>query len=356
VLGWSKLPDFWRFQLAGWAAFVVVTFPLKIELTGNVFGALVLCLARDGSSFLLTLALRLLYRAFWSDEGGRMAALIIAACTIVGFLQNGLFFLLREIITNEPEIFRMRSMAFNVFYERTGLLYGWSFLYFGMRQMLTGKQRQLELALAKSAQQGAEIQMLRAQMSPHFLFNALNMIQTEVQEINASLGRMIQSLADFLRFSLDHSQDELVPLGQEFDAALDYLQVEKMRLGDTLEFHCEIEDAARTVAVPGIILQPLAENAVKYGLDTSDVPLHVSVHVSQFGTKTLQITVSNTGRWLEPTPRHKAGHVGLQNLRRRLELLYPGKHHIEIIDRDGWVTITIRFPLYENPETRPDCG
>ncbi|MCK9589016.1 MAG: histidine kinase [Terrimicrobiaceae bacterium] len=285
-----------------------------------------------------------------------MAAFIVAGCIVGGLLQNGFFYLFGDLLPSEGEIFLRRTMAFHVFYERTGVLFGWSFLYFGVRHALQGRQRKLELALAKSAQQGAEIQMRRAQMSPHFLFNALNMIQTEVQKINSGLGRMIQSLADFLRFSLDHSQDELVPLGQEFDAARDYLQVEQMRLGDKLVFHCEIEDAARTVAVPGIILQPLAENAVKYGLDTSEVPLRVSVHVSQFGTKTLQITVSNTGRWLEPAPRQKTSHIGLENLRRRLALLYPEKHRVETIESDGWVTVSIRLPLYETPETRPDCG
>ena len=264
---------------------------------------------------------------------------------VIGSLFSGLFFLLREALPLEGEIFRNRSMAFSVFYERIGLLYGWSFLYFGIRHALQGKQHQLELALAKSAKQGAEIQMLRAQMNPHFLFNALNSIQANVENVNADLGCMVQSLADFLRFSLDHSHDDFIPLGREFDAMRDYLAVEKIRFRDGLEFHCEMDEQTRPVLVPGIILQPLVENAVKYGRDTSEPPLRVSVHVARRDTTTLQITVSNSGEWLEPTPREKQSHLGLQNLRRRLELIYPDKHRLDIAHRDGWVTITICLPI-----------
>ncbi len=342
---WSKLPLFWRFQLAGWSAFVVVTLPLKIDIMGSVSAALFLSVTRDGTSFLLTLALRALYRAYWSEKGGQMAVLIIGACTGAGMLQNGLFILLRETLPLDSEIFRYRSIAFSVFYERVGLLYSWSFLYFGMRQALQGKQHQLELALAKSARQGAEIQMLRAQMNPHFLFNALNSIQTNVETVNPNLGRMVQSLSDFLRFSLDHSDRDFLPLGREFDAMCDYLAVEKSRFREKLECHCEIDELARAVLVPGIILQPLVENAVKYGRETSEPPVRIRVQIVRVGASTLQIIVSNSGEWLEPASRDKESHLGLQNLRRRLVLIYPDKHQLDIVHRDGSVTVTICLPI-----------
>lgn len=337
----------------GWAAFVIATFPNKFEFMHGVPAALFLCLTRDGSSFLLTLALRKIYRRFWSDHGDRMTTLIIVACSLASILQNGLFFVLRDILPLDAELFRIPGVAFSVFYERMGLLYGWSFLYFGMRHALQDRQRRLELALARNAQQGAELQMLRAQMNPHFLFNALNMIQTEVVKINPALGRMIQSLADFLRFSLDHTQDELVSLEKEFEAARDYLEVEKIRLGEKLDFHCAIDEEVRGVAVPGIILQPLVENAVKYGLNTSESPLRIRIVIRRRVSR-LEIIVSNTGHWLEPAPRHKESHLGLQNLRRRLELLYPSKYRLDTAAQEGWVTIAIEIPLYELEKKRPN--
>ncbi|MBN8712208.1 MAG: hypothetical protein BGO12_08505 [Verrucomicrobia bacterium 61-8] len=331
--------------MAGWAAFVMVTFPLKIELTGAFGVALFLCLVRDGSSLILTLALRSLYRRYWTENAGRMAGIVILGCTAAGLLQSGVFFLLREFLPLEAEIFRYRSIAFSVIYERIGLLYGWSFLYLGIRHALQSRQRQLELALAKTAQQGAELQMLRAQTNPHFLFNALNTIRAGVEEASPPLGRMVQSLSDFLRFSLDHSQSDLIPLGREFDAMRDYLAVEKVRFGDSLEFVCEIEPSLREALVPGIILQPLVENAVKYGQETSEFPLSVAVRITAPTAQTTRMEIVNSGHWLEPRTRGKESHLGLQNLRHRLELLYPDRHRLDIAGKDGSVRVRLEIPV-----------
>ena len=311
---------------------------------GNLPAAMFLCLARDGSSLLLTLVLRTVYRAFWADNGIRMAVVIVTACTVSGVLQNGLFYLLRETFPLDAELFRIPGMAFSVFYERMGLLYGWSFLYLGMRHALQSRQHQLELALAKSAQQGAELQMLRAQTNPHFLFNALNAIRAGVEEASPSLGRMVQSLSDFLRFSLDHSQSDLIPLGREFDAMSDYLAVEKVRFGDSLEFICEIDPSLREALVPGIILQPLVENAVKYGQETSECPLRVAVLTTAPNAQTIRMEVVNSGHWLEPRTREKESHLGLRNLRHRLELLYPARHCLDIAKTGGSVRVRLEIP------------
>lgn len=314
-------------------------------LAGSVTGALILCAVRDGSSFLLTLAIRQIYRTFWSNEIGRMVALIAVTCAVAGLLQNGFFVLFRSLVSSEGEFRLAHSIVFDVFYERTGLLFGWSFLYFGIRHAIEGIQRDLRLALIESERRQAQLQMLRSQMNPHFLFNALNSIQINVEKVNADLGRMVQSLSDFLRFSLDHSHDDYIPLGREFDAMRSYLQVEEIRFRSKLEFHCEIDEQARAVPVPGIILQPLVENAVKYGRDTSKPPLRITVRIARRDAATLQISVSNSGEWLEPAPREKESHLGLQNLRRRLGLIYPEKYTLDIASHDGWVTITILIPV-----------
>lgn len=338
-------PLFWRFQLLGWMTFIVATLPLKYMLTGSIVGTLILCLVRDGGSFLITLGLRCIYRSFWSNSGIRMASLIMLSCACGGLLQFASLFSIRSFITNESEFHLARSLSLSTFYERTGLLFAWSFLYCGIRYALASTQQELRLALFESEHRRAQLQMLRAQINPHFLFNALNSIQSNVEAVNAELGRMVQSLSDFLRFSLDHSYDDFIPLGREFAAMRDYLAVEKVRFRDKLEFHCEIDERSGDVLVPGIILQPLVENAVKYGRETSEPPLRIAIHVARRDAVTLQIIVSNSGEWLEPVPREKESHLGLQNLRRRLELIYSDKHRMEITHCDSWVTITIYLPI-----------
>lgn len=340
----SHISLFWRFQLAGWAVFIAVTFPLKIMLTGSLTDALILCAVRDGSSFFLTLGLRRIYGVFWSNQVGRMVTVIVVSCAVAGLLQNGFFFLLHAFVSSEGEFRFAHSKAFDVLYERTGLLFGWSFLYFGVRHAVEGVQRDLRLALIESEKRQAELQMLRSQMNPHFLFNALNTIRNGVEKTNAQLGSTVESLADFLRFSLDHVRDDFIPLGREFDAVQNYLQVEKARFRDKLEYECHIDEEARCVPTPGIVLQPLVENAIKYGQETSGFPLRLRVLVTRQAAA-LKIVVANTGNWLEPAPRGKTSHIGLENLRHRLALLYPGQQRLDIAPASGWVTITIHLPI-----------
>lgn len=340
----SKLSMFWRFQIAGWMTFVIVTFPLKLVLFGGADTALTISLVRDGSSFLLTLALRRIYRTYWTDEIGRMIGLIVGSCALAGILQAGFLLLLNPVVSSAAELSITKAKEFDVLYERTGLLFAWSFLYFGIRHAIEGIKRDLRLALIESEKRQAQLLMLRAQMNPHFLFNALNTIRNGVEKANAQLGSTVESLADFLRFSLDHVRDDFIPLGREFDAVQNYLKVEKARFRGNLEYECHIEDEARTCPAPGIVLQPLVENAIKYGQETSGFPLRLRVLVTREAAA-LKITVANTGDWLEPAPRGKTSHIGLENLRYRLALLYPGQQRLDITSASGWVTITVHLPI-----------
>ncbi len=331
-----RISIFWRFQLVGWAVFIIASFPLKLDLMGSFSAALFLCLVRDGSSFLLTVGLRSIYRSYWSDNFVAMAALIIAVCTLGGLSQSAFFSIMRDFVPVNGEIFPTRWMEFSLFYERAGLLYAWSFLYFGIRHAIEGIQRKLKLALL-------EIQMLRAQMNPHFLFNALNTVLAEIGKPREHLKALVRALSAYLQYSLETRNSERVLLGQEYDAIVSYLAVEKARFQEKLVIECRIDADARNALVPGIMIQPLVENAIKYGRRTSPRPLKVRVVVMNLDSNGVQIEVSNTGKWIEPDPAGTIGGIGLENMRRRLKLLYPEFHNFDISCNDGWVTVQIQM-------------
>ena len=247
-------PFFWRFQIVGWLAFIVVTFPLKLNITGGIAGALLLCVTRDGSSFLLTLGLRSIYRRFWSDQIGPMAAVIVAACMVGGIAQAGLFFASYPLLPFQGEILFTRSMEFNLLYERIGLLFGWSFLYFAIRLLITGEQRETQLARVESEYRAAELRLLRSIMNPHFLFNALNFVRSELLGKYESLAKVVQAFTNYLQYSLITRNETFVAAGQEFDAIEGYLVVEKARFGSEVEIECRIDAEGRQVQVPGFIL------------------------------------------------------------------------------------------------------
>jgi two-component system LytT family sensor kinase len=342
---WRHVPLFWRLQLMGWTVFAILVFPVNMVLSGTVAAAFCSVIVRNGFSFALTLGMRAIYAKVYHKlkKPGWIAATIFIASMTAGLLQLPFHYVLGDLFPFEEKTIFDQSIYLAIFYYRTGLFTCWSLMYFGIRQMREVIEDELRLALIKSEKRGAELQMLRAQMNPHFLFNALNAILAAIDKPREQLKALVRALADYLRYSLETRNEERVQLGQEYDAILSYMAVEKARFREKLEIECIIDPDARKLLVPGIIIQPLVENAIKYGRKSSPHPLKVRVNISTFDSDCVQIEVSNTGKWIEPNPSNTLGGVGLENLKSRLNLLYPNSHSFRISSENGWVTVQIQI-------------
>jgi len=180
-------------------------------------------------------------------------------------------------------------------------------------------------------------------MNPHFLCNSLTTIEAGLGKQSPHVRDMVQALADYLHYSLTHRNDDFVPMGEEYDALMGYLTLERARLDGKLNIDCQIDNQARKALVPGIILQPLVENAIKYGRETSPSPLQLRLRVSRADPE-IQMEVSNSGHWIEKEKSRTAGGVGLENLQRRLVLLYSGEHRMEISKKEDSVSVQIFIP------------
>jgi LytS/YehU family sensor histidine kinase len=339
-----RISLFWRFQIVGWAVAIAAFFPLKLDLTNNLHQALALAFVRDGSSFFLTLALRRIYRKFWSNNGVHMATLLIAACAIAGAAQNVLFYLLRHILPLTAEIFRTHFMTFNILYERTGLLFAWSFLYFGIKIWLEERAKERRLNEEREMREQIELQMLRSLTNSHFLCNALSTIQRTLDNGRQGAGEMVQAMSDYLNYSLKHRSDNVVPLGEEVNALEDYLVLQHAALGPILDFGLQVAKGLDTVEVPGFVLQPLVENAIKYGRETHQRRVSIRVVIQREGDR-LVLEVYNTGHWILPDPRRQSGGVGLETIKRKLQWLYSDQHSFTTLEEEGWVSVRIQFPL-----------
>lgn len=340
-----RLSLFWRFQLGGWLAFTVFSFPLKWILLYNAPGSFMGSLYRDGLGFLLTIGMREIYRRVYREDMPKLGfALLLIVVPSIGGLVLTLFSLaVQGMFTFEEEKIFNNGVLLGIFYFRTVLCLCWSLLYFGIKLLLQDQERKRRLVLIESEKKEAELQMLKAQMNPHFLFNALNTIRAGAQ--TDDLWRTIQAFTNCLRYALESSKTDLVPLGKEFDVLQDYLTVEQARFEDRLEFGCRIDDGAREIPVPGIILQPLVENAVKHGLDTSPRPLRILLNIAGPENGYLTIEVANTGHWVDPKETEGPGGLGLKNTHRRLDIFYGGKYSLEVVHADGWVRIRLRLPV-----------
>ena len=207
-----------------------------------------------------------------------------------------------------------------------------------------------------------ELEMLRYQINPHFLFNALNSLRELVISAPRDGVQMIEALAAFCRASLVNRSDGLSTITEEFAHAEYYLKIQQVRFGQRLQVEIEADGRVGHVPIPAFIIQPLVENAVKYGQKSGANPLGVQIHASSDGACCV-VKVANTGRWFEPD-REDTGsgtRLGLENVQRRLARHYGGGAELTVKEEGGWVIIKVLFSVQatmvgwgHDPSLKPD--
>jgi len=187
----------------------------------------------------------------------------------------------------------------------------------------------------------AELNMLKSQINPHFLFNSLNSISSLTTSNPDEAREMIIRLSDFLRYSLKHRENEYVPLKEELGRMKDYLAIEKIRFGEKLHYEFEIKGACEDFPVPTMIFQPLFENAIRHSVYESVDPITIRFSCES-DEGHMKMVISND---YDPrVPSRKGTGVGLQNVRQRIDLAYKEKGSVQWSGKDGIFTVTILFP------------
>ena len=200
----------------------------------------------------------------------------------------------------------------------------WCSLYFSVEQWQTSSREKERLLRAETEVREARLQALRYQLNPHFLFNSLNAVSTLVLDGEASAAtKMLSQIGDFLRTSLNHQAAE-APLSQEMAFTEQYIGIEKTRLGDRLQVNLAISPDTLDAMVPGMLLQPLVENAVRHGVaniaDGGNIAIESGVHEGR-----LRIVVRNSGRQGPGKGDSEYG-IGKRNISERLQTLYGNDH------------------------------
>lgn len=152
---------------------------------------------------------------------------------------------------------------------------------------------------------------------------------------------MITQLSEFLRHSLLSAEKKEIPLREELEAVQNYLAIEKIRFEEKLELEFEIEEEAESFSVPCLLLNPLVENAIKHGLQTSPKPLKIKIS-ARLKDEKLIVEVANTGK-LDNLHNSNGTKIGLKNVRERLEKLFPDKSSFELIQQGDFVVAKIEI-------------
>ena len=360
-----KQKIFWIFQVVFWLVYflynifiVHYTSFIRPESSASILVLYLFFLCFFGIP--LTLFARMIYDKILSKT--RTIVILILAMLVVSVLLARLwtfeiFFLdsvFNEVMADagvDAETFiplKSRSVLRETFIA-TLLLFTWSSIYLFMVFWQEWKTQQFEIEKANLLLENARLRMLRNQVSPHFLFNALSSLRALIREDGVRAERMLSGISDFLRYSLRKKTLSEVPLREEFDAMENYLAIEKVRFEDKLDIEVQIDDRAAEFPVPGFILHPVIENAIKYGMAdspaTGPLPLKISLKARMEGNE-LIVTVANSGTWKEQGDGSESTGTGLSNVRERLETLYPGRHRF-VIDKGAdrvEVILAIRKP------------
>lgn len=322
-------PSFWILNLGAWTAFGVLAALAQFYYSPTIPVALLLALVQTllalGISGLMRMAYR---RPYWGDPFRVATAALVVALSFVGALLQATLVqaFVHEHGWGNPRL--SPELAWLLRIKITWLAYiSWGLGYFWFKAELEAHLQRNSAHKAQNEARNMELQLLRSQLDPHFLFNSLNGISAEIGPHPAAAVEMIDELSDYLRYSLDHRKQVLAPLATELDTMNAYLRIEKARFGNRLLASVTSDDPARRRRVPCFLLQPLVENAVKHGLRDSSLPLEIAVRAT-LANDVLTIEVTNTGSL--PTSSHEG--VGHSTLRRRLELHYPNRHDFSLTE------------------------
>lgn len=190
----------------------------------------------------------------------------------------------------------------------------------------------------------AQLQALRMQLHPHFLFNTLNAISTLVHKDPEIADRMIARLSDLLRLTLENIGVQEVRLAQELEFLERYLEIERMRFADRLEVRMRIAPETLDARAPYLILQPLVENAIRHGIAPRSAPGCIEVSAER-REKMLVLVVRDDGPGISTKANLKDG-VGISSTRARLERLYGEAHRFELQNgAQGGLIVTLALPF-----------
>jgi two-component system, LytTR family, sensor kinase len=189
----------------------------------------------------------------------------------------------------------------------------------------------------------AELRMIKSQINPHFIFNSLNSVSALTISKPEAAREMVIKLSEFLRYSIGKDNVEMNTLAQEIQNASLYLDIEKVRFGNKLQVEMNFSEACAQIKVPNLILQPLLENAIKYGVYESTEP--VEIHLSCEKREDLLI-INLTNTFDSEAIMPKGTGIGLPNIRKRLELIYDRNDLLEVDQHQGTFMVKLKIPVH----------
>ena len=337
----NKEKTFWFLQISGWTIFyfqhIFVFSPIK-DLT---FYNLLVRAAILAIGFLLTLLLRFRLKKidFLKYSFNALSVIIFISsliCATIWFWSNVL--ISESLKFNKITFGAITLREIIVGITRDNVVFiGWIGLYFGIKFWMEWVSQKEKTDKAVLLTRNAQLEMLRYQLNPHFLFNTLTSLRALITDENKRAKEIIIKISEFLRYALIEGNNNEVALSKEIDVIKNYLDIEKIRFEDKLIVDFHIDQLSENYTIPIFLVHPLVENAIKHGMQTSPIPLKIIITVKMI-EDFLYISVFNTGKWIERRENEVTGR-GLENIKQRLELFSPFHHDFQLVKNENSVEV-----------------
>lgn len=274
---------------------------------------------------------------------------LLIALIVLGVWLGAGYLILSTIWPDKPDyhIFLADSLPWHAisgffFYLLIILIY---YLYINNedRKARISKESALRLQVKE-----AEIERLKAQINPHFLFNSLNSVSSLITNQPDQAREMLVRLSGFLRYALENRHNNLTSLQAELENIRYYLEIEKVRFGARLQFDLNVPDDCLIMTIPHMILQPLVENSIKHGVYESTEPVRIELKATFSSPQMLHIEVSND---FDPeAPPRKGKGIGLINTKNRLYLAYNCDNCLAVERSENRFIVKLTIPQYPDHE------
>jgi two-component system LytT family sensor kinase len=277
-----------------------------------------------------------------------LAASLAASCLTFPWMQAQRWLL--AILLDEPAIYwrSTPAMFFRMSVQGVMLYFQVAAVGHGIHYYRAYKNRDLRASRLEGQLAQAQLQVLRMQLHPHFLFNTLHTISALMHSDLRAADRILALLGDLLRDSLDKLGAQEVTLKQELDFIDRYLEIERTRFRDRLTIDKPVDPEVLDALVPNLVLQPLVENAIRHGIARRAGAGRVTISACREGGDVV-LAVSDDGPGI-PEEGAVAHGVGLANTQARLEQLYGAAHRFELKNRpQGGLQVTLKFPFRPAP-------
>lgn len=220
----------------------------------------------------------------------------------------------------------------------TSVILVWSLIYFAIHYFENSKKAEIETLIFEAAVKDFELKTLKAQLNPHFMFNAMNSIRALIEEDPQNAKDAITKLSNLMRYTLKIERTETVPLAEELKTIQDYLDLEKIRFEERLNYKIKSTAEADRVEIPPMMVQTLVENGIKHGISKITAGGNVDVDAKIVNTD-LIIEIRNSGKFDEEALKNSSG-FGVSNTKHRLSLLFGENASLSLTNENKNTVLT----------------